>query len=307
MSEAGMMHNLNFNYLKIFEAVYRLESMTEASNELHLTQSGVSQHIKALEEQVGHKLFDRLHRKILPTEEAHELHRGLKPAIQSIYHTLESVSGAKRILRGIVRVGMPIEFGLNVISPLLAKIGEKHPKIKFEVYLDYANKFNDMLLENKLDFAFVDSFQLNKRIIQEKVAEESLLLCASKEYLDSRPPIKWSKPYFEDLDYIAYQKGEPVIRQWLSHHLKRKNFEVNVKSWVMDIQIVAKFIQAGLGVGILPDHLVERLQKQKANIVTIETKKSPTKNTISLAYLRGRDMSEASKLVVSELKEALSY
>lgn len=306
MKSEELLSNLNFNYLRVFDVVYRRQSMTEAARELHLTQSGISQHIKALEDQVGQKLFDRIHRRILPTDKAHELQRGIGPAINEICKTLETIAEAKNTVSGVVRMGMPIEYGNNVLTPLLAKIGEKYPRIKYEIHLDYATKFNEMILENKLDFAFVDSFQLDRQIKQEPLAEEALLLCSSEKYIRERQPVKWSKTYFEELDYIAYQSGEPILRQWLSHHLKRKNLKINVRSWVMDVQMVAKFIRAGFGVGVLPDHLVERLQKQHADLVVIERPgMRGTKNSISLAYLKRREFSRASEVIIEELKNEI--
>ena len=45
-----IINNLNLNHLLVFECVFRNGSMTAASKELHLTQSGVSQHMKSLED-----------------------------------------------------------------------------------------------------------------------------------------------------------------------------------------------------------------------------------------------------------------
>ncbi|MCC6137911.1 MAG: LysR family transcriptional regulator, partial [Bdellovibrionaceae bacterium] len=58
-----LLDQINMNYLRIFEAVYRTRSMTQAANELHLTQSGISQHIKSLEDTLDLQLFDRIKQK----------------------------------------------------------------------------------------------------------------------------------------------------------------------------------------------------------------------------------------------------
>ena len=55
-----LIDQLNLNQLRIFESVYRTQSMTQAAVELGLTQSGVSQHIRALEDVLGLSLFDRI-------------------------------------------------------------------------------------------------------------------------------------------------------------------------------------------------------------------------------------------------------
>ena len=58
---------INLIQLRAFEAVFRTKSMTAAAQELHLTQPGISQHIHSLEDLLERKLFDRVHRKLLPT------------------------------------------------------------------------------------------------------------------------------------------------------------------------------------------------------------------------------------------------
>lgn len=62
--------NLNINQLKIFESVYRLKSMTLAAQELFLTQSGISQHIKSFEESLEITLFIRNRTMLYATYEA---------------------------------------------------------------------------------------------------------------------------------------------------------------------------------------------------------------------------------------------
>ena len=70
----GLLTHLNLNYIRIFLSVYRTKSMTQAAKQLHLTQSGVSQQIKALEEALDITLFDRINRRIIPTAEAEILY-----------------------------------------------------------------------------------------------------------------------------------------------------------------------------------------------------------------------------------------
>ncbi len=62
--------HINLNYLRVFECVFRTGSMTTAAQELHLTQSGVSQHIRSLEDVLGIRLFDRIKKKLIPTTTA---------------------------------------------------------------------------------------------------------------------------------------------------------------------------------------------------------------------------------------------
>ena len=114
-----------------------------------------------------------------------------------------------------------------------------------------------------------------------------------------------TKAYFESLEYIAYKEGEPVLRQWFTHHTKRKNLTLNVRAQVMDVQGVARLIINGMGVGILPDHLVQQLSDQGEHLYVFPGSGSPLENHISLAYLKGRTHGLMVSFVLNELKQML--
>ena len=301
-----LLQNINLNYLRVFECVYRTGCMTSAAKELHLTQSGVSQHIRALEDSIEAPLFDRLHRKLMPTKEAQKLYFQTRLALKHLEEVLGEISQAEVKLAGQVNMGMPIEFGNHKILPVVAALCKKYPQLKFNMQMDFASSMESQLLSGELDFAFVDEFLSNKNIETQTVGEEVLELCATPEYLKKFGKAKSTKAYFEELAYVSYQQGEPVLRRWFLHHTRRKNLNLNVRAQVMDVQGVARLIAQNLGVGILPSHLLANLKAQGAPLKPIPGSGKALKNKISLAYLKGRQHSPLVKLVAKELKENIS-
>ncbi len=298
--------NLNLNYFKVFLAVYESLSMTDAALELHLTQSGVSQHIKALELEIKMPLFTRLGRRLIPTPAAAAIYPDIKNAFVSVSERLQKLSGKQVEPEGIVRIGMPIEFGNNVIVPKLSRIGQKYRKLTFEITLDYASTVSRQLTAAELDFAYVDESPLDRRIHYEAVASENLLLCASKAYAAKHPRVSYTQSYFEGLDYIEYTGTEPILRRWMLHHLKRRNLQLNVRAHIMDVQGVAKFIASGLGVGVLPDHVVERQSKEGVELHVYEGRAKALRNEIRLVRLKGHPLSHAADFTLKELQTQLS-
>lgn len=295
----------NLNHFKVFMAVYQAGSMTGAAELLHLTQSGVSQHIQALEEDLGQPLFSRVGRKLIPTQIATAIYPDIERAFVTVSERLRRVTGKNEEPEGMVRIGMPIEFGVNVLVPKLASLGQKYKKISFEITLDYASVLSQALIRGELDFAFVDETPLDRRIDYKAVAREDLLLCASREYMGTRPRVNYTQSYFESLDYIEYRGQEPILRRWMLHHLKRKNLKLNVRSHIMDVQGVAKFITCGLGCGVLPDHLVTKLKKDGADLYVFEGKGKPLRNEIRLIRLKGHAPSGAAEIALGGMPLAL--
>lgn len=147
-----------------------------------------------------------------------------------------------------------------------------------------------------MDFAFIDEFQTDSRIATERVFDEHLELCVSESYYKKLggSAFKESKKAFEDeVDFIDYQLGEPVLRAWFQHHFNTQSLKLDVKVFVMDVQGVARLILAGLGAGVLPSYLVSKFEAEGHRIHRFKGSGVPQKNAVSIAYLKGRSQSVA--------------
>ena len=258
-----LLDKVNLNQLRVFQEVYRSKSMTTAAKNLFLTQSGVSQHIKSLEEALDAKLFDRINQRLIPTGEGKALFEKISLGLSSIEEALWELRDDKENMRGTVTLGMPIEFGNNKLLPLLSQFSKQHPHIKYKLYLDFAEVFNKDLLDGKLDFAFVDTFKMDRRITTEHVYTEILELCVSKKLLKNQKQVN-QKKFYESLAYVEYQDGQPLLGMWMDHHLGNKKLQLEVMATVMDVQAVSKLVCMGIGAGILPHRRDDRLSDRRA-------------------------------------------
>jgi DNA-binding transcriptional LysR family regulator len=297
-------NNLNLNALRIFESVYRNGSMTLAARELHLTQSGISQHMKALEDAIGLQLFDRIKQRLVPTRAGKSLYERSKQALAGLEEAFGEIRVSAGELRGTILIGMPIEFGNNMVMPQLASFCQQHPQVKFNVRYGFATRMYELLLRGDLDYAFVDAFAQDRRITTEKVYDETLHLCATPALL-KRLKLSHTKEdlmLFEKLEYVDYQSGEPILRMWSSHNLGEKFMRFNVRATVMDVQGVARLILSGLAAGVLPGHLVQKLEAEGQKLIKFRPRTTPLTNTISVAYLRERTQSATAMASLEWLK-----
>jgi DNA-binding transcriptional LysR family regulator len=297
--------HVNLNHIRVFECVYRTRSMTQAAQELHLTQSGVSQHIKSLEDMLGVQLFDRIQQKLVATSAGALLFKKSSQGLREIEQALWALKGADQQLSGNVTIGMPTEFGNNLVLPLLAQIAKKHPLIHFKLNLGLASAMNAMLLSGEVDFAFVDDFRMDRRIKIERVYDETLELCASEELIKRVGAPKNTRKFFESLEYVEYQEDEPVLRKWFAHHLHSKHIDLNVRATVMDVQALARLIVSEVGAGILPSHRVTKLEQQGQRLYRFKGCGKPLKNTISIAYLTERTHTPPTVATIEALKAGL--
>lgn len=298
-------NDMNLNHLRIFESVFRHKSMTEAAKELHLTQSGVSQHMTSLEEALGIKLFDRVKQRLIPTSAGKSLFDAWTVNFKKIEEALWEMKGESAELKGTVSFGVPVEFGNNMILPLVSQFARKHPLVKFKIRLEFASVLNEMLLDGSIDFAFIDEFKMEASIRVKKVFDEILELCILSDLLKEKGSPRHTVKFYEQFDYVEYEEGEPILKMWFQHHLGEPKLRLNVKAHVADAQSNARLILSGIGAGILPGHLVSRLEKDGHSIHTFKGSGKPLKNTISVAYVEGRTQTPATTALLEHLMAAL--
>jgi DNA-binding transcriptional LysR family regulator len=301
--------SINIHSLRVFEAVYRHSNMTKAAEELHMTQSGVSQHIKNLEDNLGVVLFERIKQRPIPTSVASELARACLRHLHGLNRDLLSLTGHEEEVRGPVHVGLPLEFGNNLVLPLLARIGRQYPLVSFVIKYGHASEMNGLLLQGKLDFAFIDNYQVDRPLVTKRVRDEILCLCCSQDYFNhaikSASSVKNNEKFYATLDFVDYIEGAPVLNLWFEHHLK-KSIDINVRASLMDVQGIGRIISEGLGAGILPLHVIERMQAQGKELYIFAGRGTPLLNTISVVYLDGRHQSRAATVVQDLLLAELS-
>lgn len=276
--------------------------MTKAALLLHLTQSGVSQHVQGLEEELGFALFERVNKSLIPTAKATSLYIRGRKSVSEIESALSEIKQVEAVPRGRVRIGLPIEFGNNIVIPRLTGLGLKYPELDFDITLDFATVLSDMVLRGDLDMALIDRFKVHKTLKLEVVASETLLLCGMKSAIKKFGPTKYNSNYFSQFEYVDYKIGEPIVRSWFRHHLHRQNMPIKVRAHIFDVQGIAKFIVGGLGLGVLPDHVVTKLVAAGADLHIFEGRREPLKNDICLIHLPLRDRPLAQTTVMEALR-----
>ena len=225
--------------------------------------------------------------------------------LSELKSALTNLREEKQALSGSVSIGMPIEFGNNLIVPLLSKIGDLHPGIHFKIRLGFASEMNEGLVRGELDFAFIDEYRMDRQILIEPVAHEILELCASRSLIK-----KYGKPlhkleYFEKLPYVEYKSDAPILRSWFKHHFNSRTPFLNIRASIMDVQGVSKFIFGGLGAGVIPAYLASQFEESGQNLVRFQVAPTPLKNRLSAASLRGRTHSGPARFALDFIKSKL--
>lgn len=139
--------------LRSFVHVAETSSFSVAAERCHLTQSAISQHIKALETDMKCKLLIRNSHGITLTEIGEELLTRAKEIIKQVDDCAEQISALNNCITGELRIGVG-----SFIAPYIRKTSmafmERYPNVRLNVEFAKACRLNQMLREHKIDLAF---------------------------------------------------------------------------------------------------------------------------------------------------------
>ena len=141
---------MELRQLKYFKAACELQNFSEAARVLHISQSTLSQQIKQLEEELDVLLFDRIGKKIVPTEAGFAFLPFARKAIQDAEDGRQIIRDLKGIETGVLHIG-----ATHSLAPLLVaavnRFSASYPKIKIVVTIGTSTQMMECLKDNMLD------------------------------------------------------------------------------------------------------------------------------------------------------------
>jgi LysR family transcriptional regulator, glycine cleavage system transcriptional activator len=164
--------------LRAFEATARLSSMTLAAAELHVTHGAISRQIRKLEDHLGCKLFFRLTRQIILTQEGAEFHH----AVTRILGELMRESGRLRGMSpaGILRISTTVSFASKWLAPRLSRFRQQYPELDIQLDVTDINvEFND----GQTDAAIRYGTGHYRGVLSERILDETVTPVCSPGYL----------------------------------------------------------------------------------------------------------------------------
>lgn len=140
-------------------AVCEEGSFTRAAEREHATQSGISQHVAAVEKTLGVRLFDRTATGVAPTAAGLRYYRRCVDAIGLLEKADEDVRSLAGRVSGRLRIGMMPTFTRAALAPTLQHFVPAHPDVQLHIVEAYSGTLTEQVLSDQLDFAIVPAFE----------------------------------------------------------------------------------------------------------------------------------------------------
>ncbi len=275
--------NYTLNQLQIFLKVVKAESVTKASQELHLTQPAVSIQLKNFQEQFDIALTEVVGRKIYITDFGREIAEAAENIINQVHAINNKTLAYKGQMTGRLKISI-VSTGKYVMPFFLTDFIQKHSGIELLMDVTNKNKVVESLEKNEVDFALVS-------ILPTKLNVQKLDLLQNKLYLVGNTKTKFrkgthTKDIFNELPLIFREKGSGT-RQTMENFIDENSISVLKKMELTSNEAVKQSILAGLGYSIMP-LIGIKSELQNGELEIIAVKGLPIKTTWSLIWLEGK-------------------
>ncbi|ASU39664.1 LysR family transcriptional regulator [Herbaspirillum sp. meg3] len=167
--------------LRLFCTVARKNSFAESAKELGASPAYISKRIALLEAALGVRLFHRTTRSVVMTEDGSNVHDWARRILDDVDQMIETVSTAKRVPRGLLKISTSFALGRKYVSPLISEFARLHPGLRIQ--LELFDRQVDMINEGfDLDIRVGPVHE--PHLFAKRIITSQRVLCASPGYLE---------------------------------------------------------------------------------------------------------------------------
>ncbi|WP_323140560.1 LysR family transcriptional regulator [Massilia phyllosphaerae] len=196
-----------FLEMKVFSAVVDAGSFTGAADALDMSKAAVSRYVGELEERLGLRLLHRTTRKLSTTSEGEIFHTRCRELLDNLDEAEAEITSRSGEASGLLKVNVPVTFGVMHLAPLWPSLLERHPKLALDLTL--SDRVVD-LVEDGFDLAVRIGQLPASSLITRRLASTRMVLCASPAYLERRgTPLQPGELLQHDIiSYSLFSTGE---------------------------------------------------------------------------------------------------
>lgn len=170
----------DYNDLAAFVLVAQEKSFTRAAAIIGVSQSALSQTIKALEERMGLRLLNRTTRSVAPTEIGEKLLATLVPRFDDIKSSIDNLKQLRERPAGTVKISAGEHAAMTILRPALDKLLAQYPDINIELIVDYG-LIN--IVESRFDAGVRLGEQIDKDMLAVKIGPDmEMAVVGSPDY-----------------------------------------------------------------------------------------------------------------------------
>ncbi len=278
--------------LKLFCDIVGRRSFSRAAAENGISQSGASQVVNTLEEELGVKLLDRTRRPFVLTPEGEVYYDGCRKMVQQYFALEEQVKTLSAEVAGRVSVASIYSIGLSHMNHFVQSFLKLHPKANVRVQYQHPDRVYELVETDQVDLGLV-SFPKSTRSIKATLWREEpmVLVCAPQHPLASKDKIALTD--LQDVELVAFE-SDLEIRAEIDRALEAAGVEVRVAMEFDNTETIKRAVEINAGVSLLPEPTVDR-EIAAGALVAKPLTGTDLKRPIGIIQRRGKELGQTAQ------------
>lgn len=284
-----MKATIDSRQLLAFATLARKQSFTLAAKELFLTQSAVSHAIKALEQELGTRIFDRVGKRVHLTQAGEQLLRHAERILREMQDARTGLEQLHNWGHSRLRIGASPTACQYLLPMVLREFKQSFPRCTLKIDPGDGPRMSDLLRSNQIDLALMLDPQDDDLTFRHLFEDELRLLVS--------PLHSWAlagevdRRSLPDETLILYSKNSYTFRM-VSEYFLRERVSLNNVMELGSMEAIKELVKIGLGVGVIAPWIAER-ELAEASLVSFPLGARPLRRVWGIAHLRGRRLALA--------------
>ena len=290
--------DINYELYKVFYHVAITLSFSEASKQLFISQSAVSQSIKVLEKKLNQKLFIRSTKRVQLTPEGEILFKHIEPAMNLIKQGENQLLEAHTLNGGQLRIGASDTICRYYLVPYLNQFHKQFPHVHIKVTNQTSIACASLLEHGQVDFIVVNypNSALSSTHIPRVINEFHDVFVANRQYfpLDGREVSLASLQKYP----ILMLDRKSTTSEFLHAMFQRSHLDLVPEIELSSNDLLIDLARIGLGIAFVPDFCIPTDDK---DLFVVKLKEELPKRQMVVAYNERMPISQTAKQVMSML------
>lgn len=282
---------MTFEQIKSFLAIVKYNHFTLASQELYISQSSISKHIKSLEKELGVELFNRQHRSVRLTEAGEEFYKFASKSMTDYNNILLDMKKYSCEESSSISIGVidtMVEYGF---ASLIGDFQKQYPNIQVDIIERSNSKIIEYLSDSIVNLGFINShYEHKSMLILQKIIDDDLVLVTSGNHTFSS---KTTVDIFDTAKekYICVN-GDYYLHNVFLNTWGNLNYFPNTLYIDSQTKTLLALVSENIGITLLPHNVASSYQKNIDNSIHISSLKNPFSANIFLAQLKNKKLSK---------------
>ena len=287
--------------LKMFCDVVETGSFSRAAQLNHVTQSAVSQQIRALETRYEQKLLSRSARQVTPTPAGERLFRGCKEILSRFGEVEQEIREQSAEVQGSTSISTIYSVGLHELQNIQKMLFKTHPKVNVRLNYRRSDQVYDDVILGAAEIGIVAYPQPRAGVDVLPFRDDKLaVVCAPTHPLATKTKVSLSA--LAGVPFIAFDREAPT-RKAIDKLFRERNLELTPTMEMDNVETIKRAVEMGLGVTVLP-HATVAHEVARGLLVAKPFAEGTFTRPIGLLVRKGKYLDRASQSVLDAFKSA---